>query len=427
MKKYLQNLLAKKAKRLIEKHRPILVALTGSVGKTSTRKTIATVLSAKYRVYTPKENYNNELGVPLAILQAQAPGTSVFAWLRLWLTSPKQIPQVYVLEYGIDHPNDMDYLCAIAKPNISVMTAISPVHVEFFRSIEQLVEEKAKLLANTDPSGCVVLNADDDRVMGAAGHANASIVTYGFKQNAQIRALDVDVQTRVDDDFEPGELFSKIVTHIQTKPDESVEVVLKNQLGKSAVSSLLAAVAVAKYLGLTWEEILSTTQNFMREPGRMNPIPGIKGSLLIDSTYNAAPASMVEALHVLKSFVVENEARRMAVLGHMAELGDQTESEHRMVGMRVAELGIDELIVVGDVAKTIQQAAIEAGMDASHTESFATPEEAGRWLDAHVHTGDVVLVKGSQSARMEKVVKDVMAEPLRASELLVRQYGKWVQ
>ncbi|MBM5790133.1 hypothetical protein FJZ23_03565, partial [Candidatus Parcubacteria bacterium] len=210
MKHFIQYLLAKKARRLLEKHHPIVIGVTGSVGKTSTRDAIAAMLSQKYDVAPNFKNYNNEFGLPLTILGNMSPGQSWFGWLSVLLSSPKKIPQVFVLEYAIDRPDDMDVLCAIAKPSIAVMTRLTPVHAEFFRSMEQLAEEKAKLLACVPEDGLVVLNADDPRVMGLAGHANAPRRTYGFSSHADVRAVDYGVWTREDFAFEPGELFSTL-------------------------------------------------------------------------------------------------------------------------------------------------------------------------------------------------------------------------
>ncbi|OGL98673.1 hypothetical protein A2318_02165 [Candidatus Uhrbacteria bacterium RIFOXYB2_FULL_45_11] len=423
MKKILEKMLAKKARAFLRKHHPIIIGVTGSVGKTSTRHAIAIILSAKFSVVTSQENYNNELGLPLSILEATSAGKNLFGWLKILFSSPKKAAEVYVLEYGIDHPGDMDALVAIAKPSIAVMTALSPVHVEFFPSMRELGEEKAKLLAAISSDGLVVLNADDANVIGLGVHAIAPVQTYGFKETADVRAADYAIQTRSDFSFQPGEQFSEL--HVNVKCDEETFAIqLMNQLGKSAVSSVLAAIAVAKHLGLSTNQIISKLPELKNEPGRMNPIPGIKGSLILDSTYNAAPASMMSALAILSEFEPANEAKRIAVLGHMAELGAQTESEHRMVGMRAAEV-CDRLVTVGETAHHIRHAAIEAGMPEEHTEEFANPVDAGRWLDREIKKGDIVLVKGSQSARMEKVVMDVMAEPLRAKELLVRQTKKW--
>jgi UDP-N-acetylmuramoyl-tripeptide--D-alanyl-D-alanine ligase len=186
----------------------------------------------------------------------------------------------------------------------------------------------------------------------------------------------------------------------------------------------LAAITVARHFGVSDDEILSSLSKIKREPGRMNPIPGIKGSLILDSSYNAAPASVQSALEVLGEFNSAEGARRIAVLGYMAELGKYSEQEHRMIGMRAQEAGVDLLVTVGEVARDIRRGAIEAGLREDQTQHFSNSVEAGRWLDSQIKKGDIILVKGSQSVRMERVVKDIMAEPSRAEELLVRQDWK---
>ncbi len=424
MKKLIQHAITSKAKKLLAQHKPLIIAVTGSVGKTSVRNAIATVLSIKFRVGTTIKNYNNEFGVPLSILGAESPGTSIFGWLKVLFSTPKQIPEVYVLEYGIDRPGDMKYLCDIAMPDIAVMTRISPVHAEYFRSIEELAEEKAVLLGSAKQ--LVILNGDDPRVLGLGGHAHVPILTYGFASSANVRASDYTLETREDFSFEPGEHFCTIRANVTAQDGDQIDLELQNLLGQHSVSALLPAIAIAKHLGLTREQILEKLPTTQFEPGRMNPIPGIKGSLIIDSSYNAAPASMAAALDVLAEFHPSEGARRMAVLGHMAELGQYSEQEHRMIGLKVGEVGVDLLLTVGEPARDIRRGAIEAGIPDERTQHFDSPMDAGRWLDREIHKGDIVLVKGSQSARTEKIVKDIMAEPLRSSELLVRQSDYWI-
>ncbi|MBI4812293.1 hypothetical protein HY798_02495 [Candidatus Falkowbacteria bacterium] len=424
MKKIIQKLLADKARKLIEKHHPLIIGVTGSVGKTSTRDAIATVLSVKFDVAPNIKNYNNEFGLPLTILGKQSPGRSIFGWLSLLFSSPENLPQVFVLEYAIDRPGDMNVLCQIVKPSIAVLTRISPVHAEFFRSLEQLAEEKAKLLECVPENGLVVLNADDPLVVGLAGHSSAKVLTYGFSPTANVHAVDYSLWTREDFSFEPGEIFSRLSFGIEMDGRDRQDIEVNNLLGKASASSILCAIAIARHFGLSDEEIFSSLLKTKHEPGRMNPIAGIKGSLILDSSYNAAPASMQASLEVLGEFHPSESARRIAVLGYMAELGQYSEQEHRMIGMRAQEVGVDFLVTVGEIARDIRRGAIEAGLREDQTQHFSDSVEAGRWLDAKLRKGDVVLVKGSQSARMEKVVKDIMAEPTRAEELLVRQDWK---
>lgn len=432
MKYLLQSMLARLAKEVVAKYKPTVVAVTGSVGKTSTRNAIVAVLSEKFRVRTTIENYNNEFGVPLTIFGEVSPGRSPVGWMNvLWRarqlldkTDPAY-PNMLVLEYGVDHPGDMKALCEIAKPDVAVLTAISPVHVENFGSLEALQKEKGMLLELVKPEGRSIVNEDDARVTELAGRSKAPVRTYGFAATADIRGEDYRLNTRTDFSFEPGELFGE--GQFEVVIDEAREpVVLPDLLGMSQASAALAAIAVGLHFGLSLPNAARAVEKTEPYAGRMRPIPGIKGSLLLDDTYNAAPASMAAALKVLASFSPVAPARRIAALGHMAELGPYNEAEHRELGKKAADVA-DLLVTVGEISRDTRRGALEVGMPEEKTQHFNTPEEAGRWLDAQVKKGDIVLVKGSQSARMEKVVKDLMAQPDRASELLVRQKGKWLK
>jgi UDP-N-acetylmuramoyl-tripeptide--D-alanyl-D-alanine ligase len=181
-------------------------------------------------------------------------------------------------------------------------------------------------------------------------------------------------------------------------------------------------------MGVSVADAIKTLSNkYHASAGRLNPIAGIKGSLIIDDSYNAAPAAMQNGLEALRIFrLTEDDNRKIVALGSMAELGQYSDQEHRLIGMKVAEVA-DVFVAVGENMRVAVDAAIEAGMYREAIEWFATSEEAGRYLDREIQEGDIVYVKGSQSSRMEKVVKDIMAEPLRASELLVRQEEKWLK
>jgi UDP-N-acetylmuramyl pentapeptide synthase len=432
MKTLIQHGLKRVAQKIIAKQKPKIVAITGSVGKTSTRNAIAALLGEHFVVRTNIKNYNNEFGVPLTIIGVASPGRSVFGWLkvfakawRLAFVCDSTYPNLLVLEYGADKPGDIRYLCEIAQPDIAVLTAISPVHLANFGSMEKLMNEKGSLLISVKEGGVMVVNADDPQVMILAACAHVSGKTFGLSASADVRVTNVRLETREDFSFEPGEIFSTLKFDVEAG-EEKEEVFLHNRLGKGPVASVLAAVSVGLSLGLHLLDMKSLVSKIPSEPGRMHPIPGIKGSLILDDSYNAAPASMRAALEVLKQFSVTESARRIAVLGTMAELGPLTQDEHRLLGLSVAEGEVNLLVCVGEPAQDIRLGALEAGMPEEHIQFFPTSKEAGRWLDHEVRKGDIVLVKGSQSARMEWVVKDVMAEPLQAKELLVRQEDKWL-
>lgn len=433
MKTFIQKYLKNQARKIVARQQPKIVAITGSVGKTSTRNAIAALLDTHFAVRTNIKNYNNEFGVPLTIIGVISPGRSVIGWLKIlmrtWkLASKRQedYPNLLVLEYGADKPGDIKYLCEIAKPDIAVLTAISPAHLENFGTMEKLTEEKGSLLGFVKEGGMIVVNADDAKVMELASRTQASVRSFGISAPADVHATDIRLETKEDFSFEPGEVFSTLTFDIEAH-EEKETVVMTNRLGRGPIVSVLSAVAVGQSLGLHLSQMKHLVEKISGEPGRMHPIAGIKGSLLLDDSYNAAPAAMVAALEVLKQFTVVESARRIAVLGAMAQLGPLTQDEHRMLGLRVAEGGVDLLVCVGEAAQDIRKGAIEAGMSEDHMQFFPNAKEAGRWLDREVRKGDVILIKGAQSTRMEWVVKDLMAEPLQAAQLLVRQDPKWLE
>jgi UDP-N-acetylmuramoyl-tripeptide--D-alanyl-D-alanine ligase len=427
MKKILLKLLQLRAKAVVCHYKPKIVAVTGSVGKTSTREAVAIALAGSFAVRTPSKNYNNEFGLPFAILGEKNPGRNPVAWLGLFLRSFKKVtfPNLLVLEYGADKQGDIGDLCDIAAPNISIITAISPVHLANYKSLDELVAEKQSLAMRTSSDGLVVLNADDATVLAMKSSITSQVITYSIESDEQAERVTAEVTA------------SKII--IETQPTictraivkafgEEAELVLKNCLGRSSISACLAAIAVAHQLGVSLADAVERLNKGMQPvAGRLNPLAGIRGSLILDDSYNAAPASMKAGLEVLHSFVPHRmEMRRIAVLGKMAELGSISRDEHIAVGKRVAEVA-NLFVAVGEEMKDAAQAAVEAGMAADCVVWFATPVEAGRYLDANVRPGDIVFCKGSQSARIEKAVKDIVADPLNAAKLLVRQEKYWLR
>lgn len=421
-------MLQSRAKAVIAKFKPRIIAITGSMGKTSTRQAITLVLQKKYKVRTAEKNFNNEIGVPLTILGLKSPGKNPFGWLALFLKSffIKEYSEILVLEYGADHPGDIKKLCELAPPTVGVVTGVSPVHVEFFRDIELLISEKSEILRVLPTDGLGVINADDDRVSAMACNALTK-KTYGTN-NADILATDISVSTKPDDFYSPGDIFVTTTASVNLGGIKIGMLELNNAIGYAPVLSCLASLCVADFFGISFADALEIlNSSFKAQPGRLNPLPGIKGSLIIDDSYNAAPAAVKNGLSVLSSFPLSRETnRRIAVLGNMVELGSYSQSEHRMIGLEVAQ-HVDLFLAVGEQMRYAVESAREAGLAQEAVEWFADSEEAGRYLDREIKTGDIVYVKGSQSSRMEKVVKDIMAEPAEAFRLLVRQDKKWLR
>ena len=423
-KSLLQYWLKVFSKIILKKYKPDIVGITGSVGKTSAKEAIAAVLQSKFVVRRSTKNYNNEIGVPLAIIGVEkTPGKSVWGWLavifkakKLILKRDKNYPEILVLEMGADKPGDIQYLTEFAPCKVGVLTFISHAHTEFFKTIKKIAQEKRIIISHLRQDGFAVLNFDNELVMQNANTTKAEIITYGFKEGADLQATDVNVLKDEQTGWPMGLNFKVLYK------GSVVPVYLPGMIAKSAISTALSGLAVGTIFGVNLVEGAQALSKVEGLPGRMRLIPGIKGTLIIDDTYNSSPEAAKAAVEALAQVAVkEDGAKRYAALGDMLELGAETENAHRELGFKVAEMGIDYLITVGEAAKHTAQAAKEAGLGEHAIASFANSGEAGRFLQEKLKPGDVVLAKGSQGGRMEKLVKEVMAEPLQAANLLARQ------
>jgi len=433
-KSLLQYWLRILSKKILKKYKPDIVGITGSVGKTSSKEAIAMVLQNKFTVRPSVKNYNNEIGLPLAIIGVEkTPGKSILGWAMVFLKAKKLIfkrdknyPEILVLEMGADKPGDIEYLTEFAPCKVGVLTFISHAHTEFFKTLKKIAQEKRIIISHLRQDGFAVLNFDNELVMQSAAITKAEVVTYGFKEGADLRATDVNVLKDLPDQMVvragwPTGLNFKVLYKGSVVP-----VYLPGVMAKSAISAALSGLAVGTIFGVNLVEGAQALSKLEGLPGRMRLIPGIKNTLIIDDTYNSSPEAAKVAVEALAQVVVKDGAERYAALGDMLELGLETENAHRELGFKVAELGIDNLITVGEAAKHTAQAAKEAGLDEHRVASFATSREAGKFLQEKLKPGDAVLAKGSQGVRLEKLVKEIMAEPLLAEKLLVRQDKCWL-
>lgn len=429
LKNFLHGILRFFAKRVIRKYHPDIIGITGSVGKTSAKEVVAQVLRCEFNVRASYKNYNNEVGLPLTIIGVEkSPGRSVFGWLavfaralRLLFIRDARYPHILILEMGADKPGDIQYLVDIAPCKVGVLTAIAHAHTEFFKTINKIAQEKRIILAHLRRDGFAVLNFDSDMVMAQAHVTKAEQITYGFREGANFRASDVTFITDEETGWPVGLNF-KVTFKGSIAP-----VFLPGIIAESLIPAALVGLAVGNIFGVNMVTAAECLQGIKLLPGHMRLIPGIKDTLIIDDTYNSSPSAAKAALFTLSKISSRMGAERYAVLGDMLELGLETENLHREIGLTVAELGIDFLVTVGQASKATAQAAREAGLDEHRIASFADSASAGRFVQEKIKAGDVVLVKGSQGARMEKIVKEVMAEPARAKELLVRQEEEWLQ
>lgn len=427
MKNIFQKILEKKlyfwSRLILKKYQPKIIGITGSVGKTSAKEAVYCVLSEKYRVRRNMKNYNNEIGVPLTIIGAESGKKNIFKWIGiglkaagLYLLRSKKYPQILILEMGADKPSDILYLTKLAPGDIGIVTAIGdqpPVHLEFFSDINELVKEKQNIIAHLTKDNWAIINQDDERVRGMKGSTKAKILSFGFDQGAQVKAEEMRITT------DPGQENIGLGFKLRYK-GSVVPVFLKDVLGKHQVYAALIGAAAGIALDMNLVDIANRLKSFKSPAGRLNLLPAVKDTYIIDDSYNSSPAACLAALAVLEKMKIKEGSKKFAVLGDMAELGKLTEESHLKIGYRAAEVA-QIIVTVGEKAKMIAQASRKAGLSEDQVFEFATAEQAGRFLQDRIGTGDLLLIKGSQCVRMEKIVKELMAEPSRAKELLVRQ------
>lgn len=447
----LERWLALAARRTIERERPFIVAITGSVGKSSTRQAIAAVLQAGEhgdRVRASAKNYNNELGVPLTVFDCPAPGRSLSRWFQLlsraWRVSrgyERTGIKTFVLEMGADREGDLAHLTSIAKPDISVVTAVTPedptlppVHLAKYPSLDALAKEKATLVREVRPEGAVILNADDARVFAMRHQTHAHVLTYGETDAANVRLLRVAIRC---EDRAWGKEPVGLELTVQLYQRQQVFYV-PGVFGRSLAYAWGAAFAVAEALDVTLDHLDVAVTRFAPLPGRVRIIPGRNGVTIFDDSYNASPAAMLAGLRDLGAVQIAPNQRRIAVIGEMREIGSEALAVHRRMGAEAAHLGLDLFIPCGTFAPVMKEGALANGMKEEQIIACNDTLDAIPVLESRLQPGDILFAKASEGplpsssfkrtvmgVRMDRVVKAFMAEPERASELLCRQEARW--
>jgi UDP-N-acetylmuramoyl-tripeptide--D-alanyl-D-alanine ligase len=414
----LENMLRVFATLVLKKYHPIIVGVTGSVGKSSTKEAIALVLSEGYAVRRSEGNYNNEFGVPLSILGEKSPGASLFGWMRVMLRGialllfPFRYPEILVLEMGVDRPGDMDSLLRFVPVTVGVITRIGESHIEYFKTIGAIAREKSHLVTRLGEGGIAVLNADDERVLALREKVKGRVITYSLLGEATVSGEHYAIDERTGIGF-----------HFKLRYEgTSIPVRLPNLIGEHLISSALAAVAVGLALKMNPVAIVKALEKFESLPGRMRLIAGTGGALLIDDTYNASPDSVMAALLTLGRMRAK---RKIFVFGDMLELGDHSDSSHRALAPTVSAMGLSGVFLVGEKARLLGEELASRGFSPERIFSFDHPKEAGIALRAFLREGDVALLKGSQGLRMELAVEQAMEHPGDAAKLLCRQSEGW--
>ncbi len=437
-----EKIIVWEAKLVLKKYKPRIIAITGSVGKTSTKDAIFSTLVAilpggAQAVRKSDKSFNSDIGVALTVLGLPNGWYNPFRWLANFVEGCMQAfftlhyPKLLVLEIGADRPGDIARVTEWVKPDIVVLTKLAdvPVHVEFFPSVEALVSEKGQLVAALKPTGTLILNADDERVTALANGVACKKITYGFGATAAVRVGYDEIAyapSERSDVAMPAGLRFRL-----EYGGTSIPVMIAGVLGRQHIYPLAAAFAVATALGETNHLLVAEAlAKYEPTPGRMRLVTGMHETVILDDSYNASPVAVAAGLEVLESLKVPG--RKIAVLGDMMELGDYSVVEHRKVGERVAKISKKSskkfptfFVGVGVRMRGAADAALDAGMDDNTVLQFDTSREAGRYLADQLQQGDAIFVKGSQSLRMERVTEELMEHREIAEKLLARQEGVW--
>lgn len=423
-RKPLIYILRTESKLVLWKYKPKIIAITGSVGKTSTKDAIYAALSSVSYVRKSEKSYNSEIGLPLTVLGIPNGWNNPFTWIAnilkgLWLFIwPHKYPKWLVLEVGVGKPGDMRRTALWLRTDVVIITAIgeTPPHIEFFDSHKHLVEEKSRLIKTLKKDGFLILNNDDEIVAEMKEKTKNRVLTFGFKDDTDVKGLGESIFYT--EEGVPEGLIFRI-----DQGGSSLPVFIEGVFGRNHIYASLAALTLFFGLKLNMLEAINKLKNYNVPPGRMRLLKGINDSFIIDDTYNSSPFASQSALETLQE--VKVAGRKIAVLGDMLELGRHTEEAHKNIGKIVKETA-DVLLIVGPRALKIKEGAIEAGMDKENIFEFLNSNEAGEFLKTFVKKNDFILVKGSQGMRMERVVEAILEDKKNKKNLLVRQEEEWL-
>ncbi len=350
-----------------------VVAITGSNGKTTTKEVAASLLATRLRVAKSEGNLNNDLGLPLSLLRVE------------------ESAEVAVMEMGMNHAGEIRALARIARPDVGVVTNVSAAHLEFFGSIDEIALAKRELIESLSEGGTAVVNADDDRVRSFPSVHSGRTVTFGIEAPAEIRAVDIEDRGPAGTRFRltPGGL--EFTTPLA---------------GRHNLYNTLAGLAVAWALGITPESLRAAVAA-LRPAGMRGEILTVGGIRIINDCYNSNPRAAEMMLDLLAATPAK---RRVAVLGEMLELGENSESLHRQVGRKAADHKIDLLAGVRGAARHLVDEAVRQGLPGGAAHFFEAAPAAGEFLRTALQPGDAVLFKGSRAVKLEKALEIAVSD-----------------
>lgn len=422
IKKIILVLLRWVSQAILWRHKPVVIAITGSVGKTTTKDIVAHGMKSVVETGKAEKSFNSDFGVPLSIIGVENPWGSVIGWLDVILKGIKvfsgtRYPKVLVLEVGTRFPGDVPRLAKWIKPHVSMITHIPdvPVHIEFFGTREAIVDEKSALAKYMRKDGTLILNRDSEHVFNISKNSTHKITTIGFHQDSNIRAVNME---RVIN--ESGQYGMKFDVQLH---DRLLSVFAPGFIAKHQVYGVLFAVAAADSLGYDTYTVAESMSNLVPTVGRLNPLIGVNDTLILDDSYNASPAAMEAAIETLVS--IDTPGRHFAVLGDMLDLGKMTKDVHENVGAFLKDQKLDYLFLVGPRMAYAYEMLVNAKYPKTKIQHSDNPMDALPIIQKMMKKGDVVLIKGSQGMRMEKIVAELIEDKENSHKLLVRQDEEW--
>lgn len=417
MRKILQQILKLLSIAILKKYHPKIVAITGSVGKSSAKEAVYLVLEHKFpgKIRHSEDNLNTEIGLPLAIVGGENAKRNTAMWFRNFLGALKQIivkntsyPEILILEMAADRPGDIKYLTSFAPPDVAVVTAVGemPVHLEFFPERDEYVSEKANVLKNLKPRGAAVLNYDDLSVRELRNMVptDRRRLYYGFQQGAEVEITDFsyNVPENSKDIERSGMEFSVQIRTLSES--DSADFKINGSLGLPVIYAAAAGIAVGHLFDISLADAAQALSKFKPPSHRLELLNGVKESIIIDDSYNSSPLACEAALNLLFKF---KKNRRLAVLGSMRELGINTEKAHRIIGETAAKKAQVVFCVGDEMVFAREELGKKKFILGRNLFWHSTSLEAAKAVKKFLQPGDVVLIKGSRSVKMESVVEEI--------------------
>jgi UDP-N-acetylmuramoyl-tripeptide--D-alanyl-D-alanine ligase len=333
------------------------------------------------------------------------------------LICPWGYPKILVLELAIDRPGDMEYLVDFIPVDVGILTNISASHLEFFEDINSIAREKSILIKSVSGNGLAIVNNDNEIIRKIKEKLDVKVIDFGIKNKSKILASDINFN------YDDKEEKLRGLSFKLNYEGNFLPIRLHHIIAKHHIYSVLAAVAVGNYFKINFIDAAKSLEKIMPPDGRMKLVDGFMDkSIIVDDTYNSSPVSAKAALETLEDTLAK---RRVAVLGDMLELGSYSKQGHKEVIREVLGRDFEKLVIVGRKMKEAKDSICAKEDCESKIIYFETPDEAGDFLRRNMQIGDLILVKGSQSMRMEKVVEKIMKNPSDADKILCRQSKKW--